>query len=619
MTFERKRFRIAACRGVQHDNTTQLALLRWAAFQAGIQLKMNAPMQFLPRWIRAYPREQLATDLVAGLIVTVLVIPQSLAYALLAGLPPQVGLYVSIFPVIAYALFGSSMTQAVGPVAITAIMTFTVLSPLAAPGSAQYVALAASLSLLSGVLILVFGVLRLGFLSQLLSRPVVSGFISGSAVLIVITQLKFLLGVKVSGSTSWQVISSLADNASQTRPVTLLIGAVALVLLYSSRRWLSGALARIGLSSRNAGYLVRLMPLIVVVITTLVVVRFDLDQKHGVAVVGTVQEGLASFAFFAPSLDSLKILTVPALILALIGMVQNITMAQALAIKRRERVDANAELLGLGTANIVAAFYGGMPVGGGLSRSSINVAAGAQSPLASIVSALAMLCVVATGTHWFARLPLAVLAASIVIAAISMIDIKAFRQAWSYDRADALALLGTGLGVLVLGLELGIALGIGLSLATLLLRASTPHIAVIGRIAGTEHFRNVERHGVETIPGVLFLRIDESLFFGNLSAVESRLGAELEKAADIHDVVLIMSAVNRVDTTAMEVLTDINRELGRRKIRLHLAEVKGPVQDRLVRSPLWKALSGEVHLSDNDAFELLGRHQPPDTHTGEQS
>lgn len=567
---------------------------------------MNSPKKLLPRWIKAYPREQLTTDLVAGLIVAVLVIPQSLAYALLAGLPPQVGLYVSIFPVIAYALFGSSMTQSVGPVAITAIMTFAVLSPLAAPGSAQYIALAASLSLLSGAVILAYGVLRLGFLSQLLSRPVVSGFISGSAVLIVISQLKFLLGVKVSGSTSWQVISSLVENAPQTRSVTLLIGAVALVVLYSSRRWLAGFLARFGLSSRSAGYVVRLMPLIVVVIATLIVVRFDLDHRHGVAVVGTVPEGLVSFTFFVPSLDSLKLLTVPALILALIGMVQNITMAQALAIKRRERVDANRELLGLGTANIVAAFYGGMPVGGGLSRSAINVAAGAQSPLASIVSALVMLGVVATGTHWFARLPLAVLAASIVIAAIGMIDIKAFRQAWSYDRADALALLGTGLGVMVFGLERGIALGIGLSLATLLLRASTPHIAVIGRIAGTEHFRNVERHGVETIPGALFLRIDESLFFGNLSAVESRLSTEFEKAPDIRDVVLIMSAVNRVDTTAMEVLTDLNRELGGRKIRLHLAEVKGPVQDRLARSPLWTALSGEVHLSVNDAFELLG-------------
>ena len=564
---------------------------------------MTLIQRWTPHWVSHYRREHLSDDLIAGLILTVLVIPQSLAYALLAGLPPQAGLYASIFPVIAYALLGSSMTQAVGPVAITAIMTFAVLSPLAAPGSSQYLMLAATLSLFSGLLVLVFGALRLGFLSQLLSRPVISGFISGSAVLIVLSQIKFLLGISPQGSSSWQVLISLFEHASQTNPITLAIGATSLVLLFVARRWLAGALTGVGVRKRRAEFAVRLTPLVVLIVATGVVIALELDVKRGVAVVGEVKEGLASFTFFMPDPQMLELLVGPALILALIGMVQNITMAQALAIRRREKVDANRELVGLGAANITAAFYGGMPVGGGLSRSAVNTAAGAQSPLASIVSALSMLAIVAMGTHWLAKLPLAVLAASIVVAAISMVDVKAFRQAWAYDRADALALLGTALGVLILGIQQGIAVGIGLSLATLLLRASTPHIAVIGRIPGTEHFRNVERHGVETLPGVLFLRIDESLFFGNLSAVEARLTLELEKSPDMHDLVLIMSAVNRIDTTAMEVLTDFNRELAERGIRLHLAEVKGPVQDRLEKSPLWPALSGSVHLSVNEAFE----------------
>ena len=286
-------------------------------------------------------------------------------------------------------------------------------------------------------------------------------------------------------------------------------------------------------------------------------------------------------------------------------MVQGITMAQALAIKRRERVDANAELVGLGAANVVAAFYGGMPVGGGLSRSAINLAAGAQTPLASLISAFAMLGVVAGAVHWFERLPLAVLAASIVIAALSMIDLRALRQAWAYDRADALALLGTAGGVLLFGLEVGIGLGILLSMATLLLRVSTPHIAVVGRIRGSQHFRNVERYDTETIPGVLFVRIDERLFFGNLAAVEMRLDQELQRLAAPTDLVLVMSAVNLLDTTAVEVFAEFNQDLAERGIRLHLAEVKGPVQDRLQRSPLWSALSGEVFMSANDAFEKL--------------
>jgi len=559
----------------------------------------------LPLWLAHYQRDNLSSDLLAGLILAVLVIPQSLAYALLAGLPPQAGLYASILPVIVYAWLGSSSLQAVGPVAITSIMTYAVLSPLVAPGSAQYVALAAGLCLCSGLITMGFGFLRLGFLSQLLSRPVVSGFISGSAVLIIISQLKSMLGVQASGRNSWQALQSLLAHLDQTNAATLALACVALLWLTLSRYGLARLFRHLGWSPKTAEIWVRVMPLVVLATASIAMVVLDLDGVHQVAVVGAVQEGLGGIHFFFPGLDDLRVLLAPALVMAFIGTVQNITMGQALAAKNHERLEPNRELVGLGAANVVAAFYSGMPVGGGLSRSAINLAAGARTPMASLAAALSMLLIVLAGTHWFARLPLAVLAASIVVAAFSMIDVQAFRQAWNYDRADALALLGTAAGVLLLGLELGIATGIVLSLVTLLVRASAPHIAVIGRIAGTEHFRNVERHGVETVPGVLFLRIDESLFFGNLNAVEARLSAELLKDSRISDLVLIMSAVNRVDTTAMEVLTDINRDLGARGIRLHLAEVKGPVQDRLLQSPLWKTLSGQVHLSVNSAFEVL--------------
>ena len=572
---------------------------------------MSLAAKFVPAWLRQYPREKLGADLAAGIIVTILVIPQSLAYALLAGLPPQAGLYVSMFPVLAYAWLGSSMVQAVGPVAITAIMTYTVLSPIAPPGSPEYILLAACLSLISGLLLLAFGVFRLGFLSQLLSRPVISGFISGSAVLIVLSQLKYLLGIHPDSGHVWTLLLSVVEQLPHSHGPTLIIGLSALAVLAFARNRLAGLLKGWGMAPGKAAFVARLVPLVVVLVGTLTVVGLDLDGPAGVQVVGPLVAGIPGFTFFTPSLASIKTLVVPTLLMTLIGMVQSISMAQALAIKRRERVDANAELVGLGAANVVAAFYGGMPVGGGVSRSAINVAAGAETPLASIISALAMIALVAGAAAWFTRLPLAVLAASIMVAAVSMVDIKSLRQAWAYDRADAYALLGTALGVVVLGLEAGIALGVGLSLATLVLRASTPHIAVIGRLPGSEHFRNVERHGVETIPGVLLLRIDESLFFGNLEAVESRLSQELAKAPDTRDVVLIMSAVNRVDTTAMEVLTDLNRDLLARDIRLHLAEVKGPVQDRLSRSPLWSALSGGVFLSVNGAFEALST--PPDT------
>ena len=559
----------------------------------------------IPAWLANYRRSQFPSDLIAGLVVAVLVIPQSLAYALLAGLPPQAGLYAGIFPVIAYALLGSSMTQALGPVAITAIMTFSLLTPFAEPGSAEYLRLAATLSLLSGVLVLAFGLLRLGFLSQLLSRPVVSGFISGSAILIVFSQLKAFLGLRIPGNDLWPILTGIVHQFGQINPVTFIIGATSLLILLLSRKTLPDALTALGLGTKQAAFIGRLMPLLVVALATASVAVFDLDQRHGVAVVGTLAEGLAGFSFFLPSASELQTLAVPTFILTLVGMVQIITISQALAIKRRERIDANRELIGLGAANIVAAFYGGMPVGGGVSRSAINVSAGARTPASSLISAVALLIVVAAGTAWLARLPLAALAANIMVAALSMIDLKALRQAWAYDRADALALLGTALGVLLLGLEAGISLGIGLSLAILLLRASIPHIAVIGRIPGSEHFRNVERYGTETLPETLFLRIDESLFFGNLNAVETRLSLELERQRDIRHIVLIMSGVNRIDTTAMEALCDLNHDLLARGIRLHLAEVKGPVQDRLLKSPLWNTLSGKVFLSVNEAYEFL--------------
>ncbi len=537
---------------------------------------MNLLNRWLPHWARPYPKQHLKADLLAGLVVTVLVLPQSLAYAMLAGLPPQAGLYASILPVLAYALVGSSMTQAVGPVAITALMTFSVLSPLAVPGSAHYLALAAALALLSGLCVLGLGVLRLGFLSNLLSRPVVGGFIAGSAMLIVLSQLKVMGGLHASSSST----------------VTMLLSGLSVTTLVLARTLLRGLLAR-------------LVPVMLVVCCTIAVVFWDLDHAYGVAVVGQVKNGLPDFGLQLPSAAELTVLFIPALTVAFIGTVQNITMAQALATKRHERVDANRELVGLGTANIVAAFSSGMPVGGGLSRSAVNASSGAQTPLASMVSAASMLCIVFLGTAWFSRIPQSVLAASIVVAAVGMIDVAELRRAWAYDRADAFAFIGTALGVLTLGLQAGIALGIGLTLATLLYRSSVPHIAVVGRIVGTEHFRNVERHGVETLPGSLFLRIDESIFFGNLQAIEARLMLELGKSPQSHDVVLIMSAVNRIDLTGLEALTEIESNLRGRGIRLHLAEVKGPVQDRLVNTALWKALGTRIHLSAFTAFEAL--------------
>jgi SulP family sulfate permease len=575
-----------------------------------------APMGLrgLASWRIGYGREQLAGDLTAGLIVTVLLIPQSLAYAMLAGLPAQMGLYASILPIIAYALFGTSMTLAVGPVAVASLMTASALQPLAAPGSDAYVILAIQLSLLSGLMLLLFGLLRLGFVAHLLSHPVISGFITGSAILIAVGQLKHLFGVRPQASES--VFSSLLELSQvidRTNGVTLAIGAGTLLFLWAARRHLAGALRRLGLSSRSADLLAKLSPMLAVIVTTALVALFALDERHGVAVVGAVPAGLPEFPMLStllPDWPTLQSLMLPALLISLVGFVESVSVAQSLALKRRERITPDRELLGLGAANIASAVSGGFPVTGGFARSIVNFSAGARTPAAGVISAVLMLVVLLALTGLFAKLPQAVLAATIIIAVTSLIDLETLRAAWRYDRADALALIATALGVLVAGVEAGILVGVLLSLAVLVWRSSHPHIAVVGRMPGTEHFRNVLRHEVQTEPGTLLLRIDENLFFANAAEVEGRVEALLAEHPRARRLVISFAGVNQIDSTALGMLTDLEFSLAGRQITLELAEVKGPVMDRLARAPLAQRLAGRVHLSLHEALVRGSLHAP---------
>jgi SulP family sulfate permease len=559
-------------------------------------------MQWLPEWLRRYQRAWLAGDITAGVIVTVMLIPQSLAYALLAGLPPEMGLYASILPIIAYALFGSSMTLAVGPVAVASLMTASALQPLAAAGSAQYVALAMQLSLISGVMLLAFGALRLGFLAYFLSHPVISGFITGSAVLIAVGQLKYILGVKVAGADVLTTLVSLGKALPATQPATLAIGVSSLVFLWLARRHLSGLLVRLGTPAKAADLAAKLAPMVAVIASTAVVAAFRLDQTAGVSVVGHVPSGLPQLQWVMPGFETLGQLWLPALLITLVGFVESVSVAQSLALKRQQRIQPNRELLGLGAANVASAISGGYPVTGGFARSVVNFAAGAQTPMAGVISAALMALVIAALTGLFHYLPHAVLAATIIVAVTSLIDFETLKEAWHYDRADAVSLLATALGVVALGVEAGIVTGVALSLAALVWRSSHPHMAVVGRVPGTEHFRNVERHAVQTIPGLLALRVDESLFFANASVLEDRIEAQLAGDPSVRRVLLICSAVNQIDATALGVLTQLERSLAARGIEFMLAEVKGPVMDRLQATELGQRLQGRVFLSVHEAF-----------------
>lgn len=562
-------------------------------------------VSLFPQWLRQYQRAWLAGDLTAGLIVTVMLIPQSLAYALLAGLPPEVGLYASILPIVAYALLGSSMTLAVGPVAVASLMTASAIAPLAVAGTMEYAALAVQLSLISGAMLLAFGVMRLGFLAHFLSHPVISGFITGSAVVIAIGQLKHLLGVRVPSSSTWETLKGLVIALPQTNLATLTLGLGSLVFLVVARRYLTGWLVRMAVPAKVAELLTKLAPMVAVIASISVVALARLDLSAKVSVVGVVPQGLPHLGLALPGLSTLGQLWLPALLISLVGFVESVSVAQSLALKRQQRIAPNKELLGLGAANMASALSGGYPVTGGFARSVVNFAAGANTPLAGVVSAALMALVIASMTGAFYYLPHAVLAATIIVAVVSLVDFDTLKEAWHYDRADALSLVATALGVIALGVEVGILMGVALSLGVLVWRSSRPHMAVVGRVPGTEHFRNIERHSVETVPGLLALRVDESLFFANASALEDRVEDLIRADATVRRVVLVCSAVNQIDTTALGVLTELHASLAKRGVSLALAEVKGPVMDRLQHTTLGQALQGRVFQSVHAAFIAL--------------
>ncbi|HRI91547.1 MAG TPA: sulfate permease [Accumulibacter sp.] len=551
-------------------------------------------------WLRHYRRDMLAGDIGAGVIVTLMLIPQSMAYALVAGLPPVTGLYASILPPLAYALFGSSMVQSVGPMAITSLMIGTSLAGLAPPGSALSMVLASQMALIAGAILLLSGVFRLGFVAGFLSRPVMSGFTSGAALLIASGQVESLLG---------------GPLASIHLP-SATIGLASLLALWLAKTFLARALKALGASPKAAEILAKLAPVLVLVAATAAVALLDLAQA-GVRVVGEIPSGLPAIAL-AVSAEHWQPLLRPALLIAFMIFLSSQSAAQSLAHRRGERIVSNRELLGLGAANLASAVSGGFAVTGSISRSAVNYAAGANTPLASVISAALIVLALLVPTTWISWLPLPALAATIILAVLGMIDLATLRVAWRHDRSDAAALLATAAGVLLLGVEEGVILGVVLSLATVIWRASRPHIAVIGRIPGSEHFRNVERHRVETLPELLMLRIDADLFFGNVDAIvdhlEHLLKERAAKGQSTRDVLLVMSAVSSIDTTGLYVLNEINRSLHEQSIKLHLSEVKGPVMDRLQRSELLKRrLGGRVFLSTAEAFNHFSEQAARET------
>ena len=565
---------------------------------------VNRWMAWLPAlgWVSTYRGGDLPKDLVAGLMVTVMLVPQAVAYAMLAGLPPHTGLYAALLPLLAYALFGSSPTLSVGPVAVVSLMTAATLGALELADEQARIAAAALLAVMVGGFLVTMAVLRLGLVVRFISHPVLNGFLAAAAILIILSQLPALLGLPaVQGEPYERVIGMIAGLDDAHLP-TLLIGLGSAGVLLLLRGFGGRLLEFAGLPQQLATLAVQLSPLIVLVLATWLAAAW----WPGVNVVGAVPEGLPTLAWPSADAELLRQLLPAAVLIGLVGFVESVSVAQALAARRRGRVEPDRELLGTGAANLAAGVSGGFPVAGGLSRSALAFQVGAATPLTGVVTAGGIALVLLLFSPLLVLLPLSALAAIIVLAAVSLIDLRSMVSVWRFSRADGSCMLVTLVTVLVLGIEIGIVTGVLLSLVMFVWRSSRPHIAVVGQVPGTEHYRNILRHEVRTSRRVLAVRMDESLYFANTRWLEDRLLAEVAARADLAHVVLVCSAVNDIDASALETLTSLAEALADAGVTLHLAEVKGPVMDRLRRAGFEDALGdGRIFLSTHGAMATL--------------
>ena len=559
-----------------------------------------------------YRRAGLSDDLVAALIVTILLVPQSLAYALLAGLSPVVGVMASLLPIVAYAAFGSSSTLAVGPVAVLAMMTAHAVAPVVSAHGVSPHLVALVLAIEMAAVFLGAALLRLDVFAALLSAPVLHGFITGAAVVIAAGQLPPLLGVAIRGDTLTELVQALGRaEAVAPHAGTAAIGVLALAALWAIRRFGAQAAAWFGVPLRPAQLMTRMAPMGVVA-AAIAWVAWSPAAVQGVALAGRIDllQGLTFPKLWQAPVAVWLALMPAAALLALVAYVESLAVAEALGTRRGEKVLPRRELFGLAAANAAASISGGMPVTGGFARSIVNFDAGARTRMAGVWTAIFLGGAVLALGDVLRFLPKAVLAATIIMAVLSLVDLKPFGQAWRYARLEFALMVLVAVLTVSLGVEHALGIGVLAAAGLLLQRTARPHWAEVGRLPGTEVFRNVKRFDVETLPQVLSIRVDQSLLFTNSRWLSDTLGAMPSRRPALRHVVLMMSGVNEIDFTGLEGLIHLSRELKSRGVLLHLSELKGPVSDRLARAGIGDWLSGQVFRTQHDAHCALAQPVP---------
>lgn len=584
-------------------------------------LKEKELATFFPflTWLKDYKKQTLLDDSIAALVVSMMLIPQSLAYAMLAGLPPQTGLYASLLPLIAYALFGSSGPLSVGPFAITSIMTATALASFFNQHdfqAGQMIIAASLLALLTGMCLLSFGIFRLGFLTNFISFPVVTGFISASALIIASSQLGSILGLTIINDGFFKSLWQTYELSSDINLASLGLSTILLIFLYFVPKLLQQVIFNLTQSKRLADSLSKISPVLAIILSTMAVIAFDL-QQYGIATVGEIPTGLPTFSL--PDWQALKLLPNDwqnlinsALLISIIAFISSLSAAQTFAAKQRQRINPNKEAIALGVANLSASTSSAFPVSASLSRSAVSYNAGAKTPAASALTAVSILLCCLWLTPYLYHLPIVTLAAMIVLAVISLLDVSAIKRTFAYSWKDFFALVITFSLTLIQGLEWGLIAGIVVSIGLHLYRSSMPHMAILGRVPDTEHFRNIERYDVITDERVLSLRIDSSLYFANARFLADKINEIVAQSPKAKHLILTCSAINDIDTSALESLLAVNQYLTEAGMLFHLSEVKGPVMDRLKRSQFIDQLSGNIYLSHHQAWRDLTDEQLKD-------
>ena len=556
--------------------------------------------RFIPflDWVSKYKKGFLLKDLIAGLTVGVILIPQGMAYAMVAGLPPVYGLYASVFPVLVYLFLGTSRQLAVGPVAMDSLLVAAGLGTLAITGVENYIAMAIFLAFLVGAVQLLLGLFRMGFLVNFLSRPVISGFTSGVAVIIIFSQLKHLLGTDIEKSIKFhQLVMNALDKFMETNLYDFTIGVIGILIIVLLRKWNK-----------------KIPSILIVVVFGILAVYFLDLQQYGVKIVGEIPMGLPDFQVPNFNLQNAMDLWPIALTLALVGYLEAISIGKAMEEKNKEdTIDANQELVALGTSNMVGSFFQAYPVTASFSRSAISSDVGGKTNLYALFSVLMVVLTLLFLTPLFYYLPNAVLASIIMVSVFGLINLEYPRILWKFSKDEFVVLILTFLITLFVGIKEGVLIGVLFSLLLMVYRTSKPHFAVLGKIKGSEYYKNVERFGdeIEKRDDLLIVRFDAQLYFGNKDYFKKQLLKHVNAKSDtLKGVILNAESISYIDSTAANMLIKVINDLHERKLEFYIAGAIGPTRDIIFNSGIIDALRKEfLFVKTKEAVAYFDNHK----------